>query len=133
MALKFHQYNVKLHGIRFRGKHGVSDAERDLPQDFLVNAELSLPASTLPRVDRLKEVFDYDHVATLVVEEGTKRTYRLLETLAQRLLERLLTDTPATRATVSIQKSHPPTKCSVDAVSVELTAAREDSLRPPAG
>jgi dihydroneopterin aldolase len=119
------EYRIRLEGIRFRGTHGVSDSERDLPQDFLVSLELWLPSSVLPPTDQLKAVFDYDRVATLVVEEGTKQAYRLLETLAQRLLERLLSDTPATRASVSIQKSRPPTRASVDAVSVELIATRE--------
>ena len=119
------EYRIRLEGIRFRGTHGVSDSERDLPQDFLVSLELWLPASVLPSTDQLKHVFDYDRVASLVVEEGTKQAYKLLEILAQRLLERLLTDTPATRASVSITKSHPPTRASVDAVSVELVATRE--------
>ena len=30
------EYKIRLDGIRFRGKHGVSDSERDLPQDFLL-------------------------------------------------------------------------------------------------
>ncbi len=119
------EYKIRLDGIRFRGKHGVSDSERDLPQDFLVNVELALPVSVLPQADQMKDVFDYDGVASLVVDEGTNRTYRLLETFAQRLLERLLRETPATRARVSVQKSRPPTRCSVDSAAVELVAERE--------
>lgn len=127
MAVAVREYKIRLEGIRFRGNHGVTDSERDLPQDFLVNAELTLPSSVLPPSDQLKFVFDYDRVSTLVVQEGTKQNYLLLETLAQRLLERLLAETPATRASVSIQKSRPPTKASVDAVSVELVATRDDA------
>jgi dihydroneopterin aldolase len=119
------EYRIRLEGIRFRGTHGVSDSERDLPQDFLVNLELWLPSSVLPETDQLKHVFDYDRVATLVVEEGTRQAHKLLEILARRLLERLLADTPATRASVAITKSRPPTHASVDAVSVELVATRE--------
>jgi len=126
MAALVREYRIRLEGIRFRGNHGVTDSERDLPQDFLVTAELSLPASVLPPSDQLKHVFDYDRVSTIVVQEGTKKNYLLLEILAQRLIERLLADTPATRVSVSIQKSRPPTTASVDAVSVELVATRDD-------
>lgn len=117
-------YKIRLEGIRFRAKHGVSDSERDLPQDFLVTVEVFLPGETLPTEDHLRDVFDYDRVASLVVEEGTKQAFRLLEILAQRVIERIFTDTPATRVTVSVTKSRPPTRSSVDSVSVELTSRR---------
>jgi len=125
MVAAIREYRIRLEGIRFRANHGVTDSERDLPQDFLVNAELSLPATVLPPSDQLKFVFDYDRVSSLVVQEGTKQNYLLLETLAQRLIDRLLAETPATRACVSIQKSRPPTKASVDSVSVELVGTRD--------
>ena len=118
------EYKIRLDGIRFRGKHGVSDSERDLPQDFLVNVEATLPVSALPQGDHMRDVFDYDRIASLVVQEGTAHTYRLLETFGRRLIESVLENTPATKVTVSITKSRPPTNCSVDAVSVELAGTR---------
>lgn len=119
------EYVIRLDGIRFRGHHGVSDSERALPQDFLVSLEASLPVGVLPSGDHLADVFNYDRLATLVVEEGTRQACRLLETLAQRVIARVLADTPATRVTVSVTKSRPPTQSSVDSVSVELRAARQ--------
>src|SRR5690242_9156629 len=95
------EYTVRLEGIRFRGKHGVSRSERALPQDFRVTVELTLPSQTLPRTDAVRDVFNYDDIASLVVDEGTKQQCKLLETLAQRLLARIFTDTPATRVIVA--------------------------------
>ena len=40
-------YRIRMEGIRFRAKHGVSRAERDLPQDFVVNLEVELPVAVL--------------------------------------------------------------------------------------
>jgi len=124
MTFACSEYKICLDGIRFRGRHGVSDSERDLPQDFLVTVEVSLPIAVLPHGDHLREVFDYDRVASLVVDVGTRETCRLLETLAQRVIERVLSDTPATRVSVSVTKSRPPTASSVDSVAVELVASR---------
>ncbi len=118
------EYVIRLDGIRFRGHHGVSDSERALPQDFLVSLEASLPLEVLPSGDHIADVFNYDRLATLVVEEGTRQACRLLETLAQRVITRVLEDTPATRVTVAVTKSRPPTRSSVDSVTVELRAAR---------
>lgn len=114
------RYSIRLDGIRFRARHGVSDAERYLLQDFVVDLEVSLPVDMLPDSDERSRVYDYDDLATIVVTEGTKTSYKLLETLARRLLQRLLTDTAATSATVRLRKFGPPTTASVDNVTIEL-------------
>jgi dihydroneopterin aldolase len=118
------EYRIRLDGIRFRGHHGVSDSERALPQDFLVSLEAHLPLAVLPSGDHIADVYNYDRLATLVVEEGTRQECRLLETLAQRVIARVLEDTPATRVSVAVTKSRPPTRSSVDSVTVELRATR---------
>jgi dihydroneopterin aldolase len=124
MTASVDSYRIRLEGIRFRARHGASRAERDLPQDFVVHLDVSLPVALLPRADARARVFDYDKLASLVVDEGTRVSYKLLETLADRLIERVLADTPAISVTVQVKKFGPPTSASVDAVSVELTAYR---------
>lgn len=117
-------YRIRMEGIRFRARHGASRAERDLPQDFVVHLDVDLPVSLLPRSDSRARVFDYDQLASLVVDEGTRVSYKLLETLAERLIERVLGETPAIAVTVRVKKFGPPTSASVDAVAVELTGHR---------
>lgn len=117
-------YKIRLQNIRFRAKHGALRAERDLPRDFVADVSVELPAASLPRTDTLSRVFDYDRIAAIVVDEGTQKTYRLIETLAQRLVERILAETPAESVTIEVRKFAPPTCASVDAFSVELSARR---------
>lgn len=124
MPAEVESYRIRLEGIRFRARHGVSRAERDLPQDFVVHLDVELPVSLLPRADSRARVFDYDKLASLVVDEGTRVSYKLLETLAERVIARLLADTPAVAVTVEVKKFGPPTSASVDAVSVSLTGHR---------
>ncbi len=117
-------YRMVLEGIRFRAKHGASRAERDLPQDFVVNLELELPVSSLPRTDSMRGVYDYGKLAAIVVDEATKSSHRLLETLGQRLIERVFAASPAISVSIRIKKFGPPTPVSVDAASIELQARR---------
>ncbi len=117
-------YRIVLEGIRFRGRHGASRAERGLLQDFVATVEIELPVAALPKTDTLKGVYDYGKLAEMVVDEGTRTSYRLLESLAQRLIARILADSPASAALVRVKKFGPPTAVSVDAVSVELRARR---------
>jgi dihydroneopterin aldolase len=124
MPVEVASYRIRLEGIRFRARHGVSRAERDLPQDFVVHLDVELPVSLLPRADARARVFDYDRLASLVVDEGTRVSYKLLEILAERVIARLFADTPAIAVTVEVKKFGPPTSASVDAVSVSLAGHR---------
>jgi 7,8-dihydroneopterin aldolase/epimerase/oxygenase len=117
-------YKIALKGVRFRAKFGASRSERDLPQDVVVDVTLTLPYETMPQRDHVRDVFDYDGVARLVVEEGMARQHRLLETYTRLVLERILAETPATRVTVAVTKVRAPTTHSVDAITVELSAER---------
>ncbi len=119
-------YRIRLEGVRFRSKHGASASERRLPQDFVAHVELTLPPSELPRSDDRRDVVDYDRIATIIVEEGTARSCRLLETLARRIADRLFAELPATSVRISVTKPRPPTSISVEAASVELTVSRDD-------
>lgn len=124
MSVTIETYRIRLSGIRFRARHGASRSERELPQDFVVNLDVTLPTSALPRSDTRARVFDYDKLASLVVDEGTTVSYKLLETLAERLISRVLADTPAVAVEVHVKKFGPPTSASVDAVAIELTGRR---------
>jgi dihydroneopterin aldolase len=117
-------YKIALRGVRFRARVGASRSERDIPQDVVVDVTLTLPYETMPARDNVRDVFDYDGVARLVVEEGMARQHRLLETYARLVLERILGETPATHVTVAVTKVRAPTTHSVDAVTVELSARR---------
>ena len=119
------EYTLRLHGIRFRANVGASRSERSIPQELVVDVELTLPVSALPKQDVKREVVDYNAVAELVVAEGTAAPHHLLETYAQRLIARLLKETPALRVKLAATKLRVPTTHSVDRAVVELVASRD--------
>ncbi len=120
-------YRIILDGIRFRGRHGASRAERGLPQDFVATVEVELPVTALPRTDTLRGVYDYGELAAVIVDEGTKSSYRLLETLGQRLVDRVFASSPALAVSIRIKKFGPPTPESVESSSIEHSARRAES------
>ncbi|MGO8999231.1 MAG: dihydroneopterin aldolase [Polyangiaceae bacterium] len=122
------EYTLRLHAIRFRANVGASRTERSLPQELVIDVELTLPTSSLPARDVKKEVVDYDAVAQLVVQEGQATPYHLLETYALRLIDRLLAATPATRVRVAATKLRVPSMHSVDRAVVELVATRDGAI-----
>jgi dihydroneopterin aldolase len=120
-----HEYVLRLHAIRFRANVGASRSERAIPQELVVDVELTLPLSALPKSDHKRDVVDYDAVVNLVVEEGLAKPYRLLEIYAERLVNRLLSETPAMKVRVSATKLRVPTTHSVDRAVVELFGSRD--------
>lgn len=118
------EYTLKLQGIRFLAHVGASREERKAPQEIIVDVDLCLPLSSLPKRDHRREVVDYDRIVTRVVETGLAEPYRLLEVVASRIVSRLFEETPALRLCVRVKKLKAPTKHPVDAAAVELTAAR---------
>jgi dihydroneopterin aldolase len=119
------EYVLRLQAIRFRANLGASSSERAIPQEIVVDVELTLPVSAMPEHDNKRDVVDYNAVANLVVEEGLAKPWRLLETYAARLVEQLLEKTPATRVKISATKLRVPTTHSVDKAVVELVGTRE--------
>lgn len=81
----------------------------------------------MPRSDTVRDVFDYDQLSRLIVEEGTGQPCKLLETLARRVIDRILSDTPATEVSVTVTKWRPPTTHSVEDVRVRLSASRQSA------
>lgn len=118
-------YSLRLEAVRFRANVGASAAERSIPQDLVVDVELELPVSALPKRDAKREVVDYDLIVRLVVEVGLAERYRLLEVYAQRLLERLLAETPASVVRVAATKLRVPSTYSTDKAVVELVGTRD--------
>ena len=124
------EYTLRLQGVRFRANIGASAAERSIPQDLVVDVDLELPVTALAKRDTKREVVDYDLVVRLVVEVGLAEPYRLLEIYAQRLLERLLSETPALRVRIAATKLRVPSTYSTDRAVVELFGAREPEGSP---
>jgi dihydroneopterin aldolase len=125
------EYTLRLTAIRFLAHLGASSGERAALQEVIVNVELTLPVSSLPARDRLRNVVDYDAVACTVVEEGIAKPRRLLETYVARVVGRLLAETPATRVRVAATKRRPPTTHPVAAAIVEIVGVRPTSAASP--
>lgn len=121
------EYTLRLRGVRFQGHVGASREERAVPQEIVVDVDLSLPVLSLPKRDRLKEIVSYDTIASSVVEEGQVEAYRLLETYVTRVVARLLDETGAFRIRVAATKKRVPTRYPVASASVELVGTRRPS------
>lgn len=114
---------IVLSGLEFHGFHGVFAEEARFGARFIVDAELYLP---LPGSDRLEDTADYSAVYGLIKEEVTERRYRLIESLATVIAERILLETPKVeRVVVRVHKPHAPLPGVLRDVFAEVERNRE--------
>lgn len=116
---------IELRGIRAVGTHGVLPEERHRPQPFAVDIDLTADLAPAGRSDDLDQTIDYGAVAQAVVGEIQAAPAALLERLAERIADRVLTlaGPRASSVTVTLRKLRPP-------VPVDMTSAGVHITRP---
>jgi dihydroneopterin aldolase len=119
-ADNFRVDRILMEGMAFFGRHGVFPAERELGARFTVDVELEGDLHAAGRSDRLEETIDYSRAYDLVREVVEGEPCHLLETVAERISERLLELPRVQRATVRVHKK-PPLPGEFRSFGVEIT------------
>lgn len=79
-------HTVHLRGVRAEGRHGASRGEQDTPQHFEIDLDIGVEALQ----DDLGTTADYRVVVFAVQDLVEKRSFALIETIAQRVAEAVL-------------------------------------------
>lgn len=115
---------VVLRGIRAVGVHGVLAEERTRAQPFEVDVSVGLDLSAASASDDLADTLDYGVLAEQVAAVITDESHRLLERVAGRIAEVVLTDSRARQVVVSVRKLRPPVGVDLAQAEVVLTRTR---------
>ena len=116
---------IYLEGMLFYGFHGVSSEEKIRGQRFLVDLELSVDLKKAGESDDLRDTVDYGDVYGLVksVIEGTK--HNLIESLAEEISRRILSDYPVNQVRVKVSKPEVSIKNSIlSSAAVEIVRTK---------
>jgi len=100
--------SVFVRGLEFEGNHGYTAAERRSTRRFRVSVTLELSLTAASVSDRIADTVDYFKVSEIVVEIGTRSTYRLLERLAGEMARAIQEAYPRVAVTVELEKLTPP-------------------------
>jgi dihydroneopterin aldolase len=109
-----------MEGMAFFGRHGVFPAERELGARFSVDVELEGDLRAAGASDRLEETIDYARAYGLVREVVEGDPCHLLEAVAERIADRLLTLPGVLGVRVRVHK-RPPLPGEFRSVAVEIT------------
>jgi len=124
---------IRLRGIRFHGRHGVFDVEREVGQWYRVDVDLLVDLRVAGRTDDLGESVDYGDVCRRIVVLGSERSYRLGEALAEAIADMVLGSFAVSGVRVLVEKTPPPALVdmlapwgSVESSAVEIVRSREE-------
>lgn len=97
--------HVRITDLFFRGKHGVGDAERNVEQEFLIEADLSFDTAKAGANDKLADTLDYSEVRDKIqrVIEGPSRY--LIEALGEDIAKKILEDKRIKSVEVTVKKT----------------------------
>lgn len=114
---------VVLSGLEFHGRHGAFEEEAKFGARFVVDCELIWNFADLE--DQLDATVNYAAVYDSVRAEVTERRYKLIEVLAERIAQRLLSEhAHLARVLVRVHKPHAPLPGVFRDVYAEVERAR---------
>ena len=111
-----------LENLHVQASVGILEHERRSTQPLLLTVAVELPHAGLPAQDEVHCVFDYRHLRDVALEEVQRGHVNLLETLAGRIVERLLRFPPVGRVVVRVDKPNIFPDCR--SVGVEIEGSR---------
>ena len=114
---------IQLEGMVFRGRHGVRPAEREEPQEFKVDIKVEADLLASGRNDRVEETVDYRPVYAIAKSVIEGESAKLIETLAQRIAERVLELDRVVGVSVRVEK-RPQSMRPIDAAAVTIERKR---------
>ncbi|MGH3357940.1 MAG: dihydroneopterin aldolase [Nocardioidaceae bacterium] len=115
---------ISVNGIRAHGRHGVLAHERRDGQQFVVDLVLALDAGPAAEADDLSRTVDYGSLTQEVHDAITSEPVDLIETLAQRIADLVLSRELVQWVQVTVHKPAAPIAVAFDDVAVTLERSR---------
>jgi dihydroneopterin aldolase len=114
---------IQLEGMVFSGRHGVRAAERAELQEFRVDVTIDAGLAVAGRSDAVGDTVDYRPVYAIAKSVIEGESAKLIETLAERIAERVLALDRVAGVSVRVAK-RPQSMRPMDAAAVVIKRTR---------
>jgi dihydroneopterin aldolase len=95
---------VYIKDLVVEAKHGVHKREKQRPQRFIFNMELTLDGDRAGTSDDLADTLDYGELRQTIIDTARNNSFNLIERLAQEVADQILTDKRIRKVVISIDK-----------------------------
>jgi dihydroneopterin aldolase len=117
---------LRIEGIQFKCVIGVTERERQAPQDIVVNLQVKLDVSKVVASDSIQDTVDYRALSKRVIAAGQASAFRLIETLGAHLCKAIFDEFPRVDG-LQLEVEKPGALSSARSVRAVIVASR-DSL-----
>lgn len=124
---------ITLTGVTAVGHHGVFDFERREGQPFVVDAVLYLDFTEAAQSDDVRDTAHYGEVAQRITDWITGEPLNLIEALAVRIAEGLLSEFALHAVDITVHKPQAPIEVPFGDVAVTVHRDRASAVPAPAG
>ena len=115
---------IEVKGMEFYAYHGCLLEEGKIGSDYRIDLTVNANLKKSSLSDDLQDTVDYVHLNRIVKEEMAIRT-KLLETVANKIIDRTLSELPlAEKVNVKVSKLNPPIGGNVAMVTIEMERER---------
>ena len=116
---------IKVENIRVFANHGCLIEETMIGSDYRIDLEVKANLQTSAKTDKLSDTIDYVFL-NRVIREEMKKPSHLLETVAKRILSRIINEGAlVNKATICVSKLNPPIGGDVEMVTIKMTEKRK--------
>jgi dihydroneopterin aldolase len=114
------QDSITLSGIRIFPHIGTTSEERSVPQECSAELILWGDFEAAASTDSLEESVDYTRVLAVVQQTAAAQAYNLVETLAYRIVRRILQQFPIHRVRIKLRKRPAVLANDLDFIEIEV-------------
>ena len=119
---------LAIEGVRFRCIIGVTDHERERPQEIVAQLHVKVDFEKAAASDSIQNTVDYRALTRRLISAGETSRFHLVETLATHLVRVILDEFPGVQeARVEVEK--PGALSAARSVRASTAAAREAASR----
>ena len=116
---------IKVENIRVFANHGCLGEETIIGSDYRVDLKVKASLKKSAATDNLEDTVDYV-LLNKIVKDEMATPCKLLETVASRILNRVLNESDMVqKASVSVSKINPPIGGDVGSVTIKMTLKRK--------
>jgi dihydroneopterin aldolase len=121
---------IELRGLKVRGHHGVFDHERRDGQEFIVDVTVWMDLAAAAASDDLTDTLHYGVLAQRVAAIVGGEPYNLIEAVAGRVADDVMTDGRVQAVEVVLHKPQAPMPLEFADVSVVVRRSRRGDAQP---
>jgi dihydroneopterin aldolase len=115
---------IKVENIRVFAHHGCMGEETIIGGDYRIDLEVEADLSLSSKSDALKDTVDYV-LLNAIVKDEMRHPSKLLETVAQRIINRVLDECKTViEISIAVSKLNPPIEGDVEKVTIVLKQKR---------